>query len=178
MKIEDLLSQHKQALLKKWFHLILETYPDETARFLQKEKDPFANPVGSTIFKGIEDLFEELLKEKFDFAKASSFLDLIIRIRAVQDFTPSQAISFIFLLKKVIRAELKKELNKKGILVELLVFESKIDELAQFAFDVYMGCREKVYELKTNEIKNRYSGLLKRLNLLSEVPDEESAPPH
>ncbi|HJX32301.1 MAG TPA: RsbRD N-terminal domain-containing protein [Thermodesulfobacteriota bacterium] len=172
MKIEEILSQHKPALLKKWLHLVLRTYPDETATFLKNENDPFANPVGSTIVKGIEDLFEGLIKEG-EHKQIPSFLDRIIHIRAVQEFTPSQALSFIFMLKKVIREELKKELKEKELFDELLAFESKIDELALAAFNRYVECREKVFELKANEVKNRYSGLVRRLNRVSDTPNKK-----
>ena len=86
-----------------------------SATFLKNENDPFANPVGSTILKGIEDLFEGLIKEGDHRNKFFSFLDRIIHIRAVQEFTPDQALSFIFMLKKVIRDELKKEVLRKRI---------------------------------------------------------------
>ena len=175
MKIEKMLSQHKRDLLKKWFHLILQTYPEETAKFLTNEKDPFTNPVGSTILKGIEELFEKLIKES-DYQQIPSFLDRIIHIRATQDFTPSQALSFLFMLKKVIREEFKKDLNDKGFFEELLIFESKIDELGLAAFNLYMECREKIYKLRANEVKNRYSGLLRRLNLVYEIAEEDNQP--
>jgi len=171
VKIEEILSQHKPALVKKWFHLVLRTYPEETALFLKNENDPFANPVGSTILKGIEDLFEGLIKEG-DHKQISSFLDRIIHIRAVQEFTPDQALSFIFMLKKVIRDEFKKELKEKELFDELLAFESKIDELALAAFNRYVECREKIFELKANEVKNRYSGLVRRLNRVYDTPEE------
>lgn len=175
MKIEQVLLQKKKVVLKEWFRLILETYPDETAQFLKKEKDPFANPVGSKIWDGIDGLFEELLKE-INPLKVSSFLDDIIRVRAVQDFTPSQAVTFIFLFKKVIREELRNELGDKGFLDELFRLESRIDELALIAFDVYSKCREMIFEVRTNEVKNRYFRLLQRANLVHEIPEQESDP--
>ncbi|WAC06637.1 MAG: RsbRD N-terminal domain-containing protein [Thermodesulfobacteriota bacterium] len=173
MKFEEILSQHKPALVKKWFHLVLRTYPEETATFLKNENDPFANPVGATIFKGIEDLFDGLIKEG-NHKQISSFLDRIIHIRAVQEFTPAQALSFIFMLKKVIRDELKKEFKEKELFDEFLTFESKIDELALAAFNRYVECREKVFELRANEVKNRYSGLVRRLNRIPKTPEEKT----
>jgi len=173
MKIEQILSDKKKAVLKKWFHLVLEDYPEETVQFITKEKDPFANPVGSAIWEGIEGLFDELIKGP-DRTRASTFLDRMMRVRAIQDFAPFQATGFIFRLKDVIRQELTRDIRDEKTATEFLEFESKIDTLALIAFDVYVKCREQIYEIKHNEIKNRYFRLLKRANLLHEIPEQES----
>jgi hypothetical protein len=36
---------------------------------------------------------------------------------------------------------------------EWMKFQSKIDELALFAFDIYMDCREKICEIRVNQAK-------------------------
>jgi len=157
----------------KWFDVIIECYPPETALFFKNQKDRFANPVGSTIFQGIEKIFNELLYgENPD--NISQFLDNIVRVRAVQDFTPSQAIAFIFLLKKVIREELRQEIEENKLYGELLAFELKIDNLALSAFDIYMKCREKLNEIKANEVKNMTFRLLQQANLICELKEQES----
>lgn len=167
MRLKNLLLEKKSTILERWFDVILETYPAETLRFLKTQKERFANPVGHTILEGIEGIFDETLNG-VNPERVSPFLDNIIRIRAVQDFTPSQAISFIFLLKKVIREELKDEVLEKGIAQELLELESKIDELAFLSFDIFMRCREKIYEIKANEVRNMTFRLLQRANLISD----------
>jgi len=172
MKLEDILSQKRSAILKRWFDVILETYPADTQGFLKKQKDRFANPVGYTISQEIEALFGELL-QGMDSDKISPFLDRIIRIRAVQDFSPPEAMAFIFLLKKVIREELKNEIRENQIFEELLKFESKIDELALLSFDIYAKCREKVYELKVSETKRMLFGPLKKANLICEIQGQK-----
>jgi len=107
--------------------------------------------------------------------KLAACLDNIIRIRAVQDFPPSQTIAFIFLLKKAIREELASEIAENRVLEELLKFESKIDKLVLFALDIYMKCREKVFEIRVNEAKaerERVLKLLDRTNLTMESQSE------
>lgn len=157
--------------------MILETYPSDTSNFLKKQKNCFANPVGYNISQGINGIFDELLNEA-DTDKVSPFLDNIIRIKAVQDFFPSQAMSFIFLLKKAIRESLGNNLGNKihgtHISEELLLFESTIDDLALLSFDIYMKCREKVYELKANEARNMTFRLLQKANLIYEIQEEKS----
>ena len=166
MVLEHLLSQKRAPILERWFGLILDTYPADSSRFFKQEKDRFANPVGYTISLEIETLFDELL-HGMNPAKLSASLDNIIRIRAVQDFSPSQAVAFVFLLKKAVREELESKIRKNQLFEELLKFESRIDELALRAVNIYMGCREKIYETRVNEVKaerERVFKLLERTN--------------
>jgi len=153
VKLRDLLSKKRRSIVEKWFDHVLDTYPEDTSKFLKKEKDPFANPVRHTILQGIEGVYDELLKEGESPEALNTFLDNVIRIRAVQDFSPSQALAFVFSLKKVIRDVLGKEIRENHLYDQLLYMESRVDSLTLRAFDVYMGCREEVYELRVNEVK-------------------------
>ena len=172
MRLNNLLEQRKTTIIKDWFTLAVETYPPDTASFLKRQRDPFANPVGRTVSRGLEALFNELLKE-MDYETITSFLDPIIRIRAIQNFSPAQAISFIFLLKKVIRKNTKKEVPREQLFNELLLFESKIDQLVMIAFNLYMQCKEKIYDLKANEMRNSTYKAFKRAGLVREMPVDE-----
>ncbi len=172
MRLNNLLVQKKTTLVKKWFAMVIETYPSDTAKFLKSQKDPFANPVGRTVYQGLEALFDQLLKG-MDHETLTSCLDPIIRIRAVQNFTPSQAVSFILFLKDVIRTNLNTEIMEEQLVDELLLLESQIDELILIAFNLYMQCREKVFELKANEMKNRTFRAFERAGLVKEMPEVE-----
>ena len=166
--VRDLLSRRKSALLERWFDIVLETYPSESSGFLKNKKRQFANPVGYTISQGLEDLLDELLQEReMDIEKVSSVLDSIIRIRAVQDVTPSQALAFVFRLKKVLREE-----GGTAPSGEIEALESRIDALALISFDLFMKCREKIYDLKANELRNMTFRLLQKAKLACEIPGE------
>jgi hypothetical protein len=174
MKLGDLLTQKRPAILAKWLRLIVDTYPAETSRFLRREKDRFANPVGYAISSGIEILYDQVTHE-MDAEKVSSSLDGIIRIKAVQDFSPSEAISFLFHLKRLVREELDAEIRENLISrEELFAFESNIDSLALLSFDIFLKCREKIYELKANQARHSTFKLLERANLMSEIEDRET----
>lgn len=172
MNLQELLTDRKAAIIEKWFEAVLETYPEDSSRFLEKQRDPFRNPVGHTMRRGIEGVFGELLGD-LDYGRVSAFLDEIIRIRAVQDFTPSQAVSFILLLKGVIREELLKN-GEKAPWDELPALESKIDRLLLFSFDIFVGCREKIYEIKANELRRMTFRLLQRANVVDEDKSSET----
>jgi hypothetical protein len=93
-------------------------------------------------------------------------LDGIVRIMAVQDFPPSRALRFVFLLKESIRTVLAEEIDANRRQEEALEIERSIDRLALQAFDVYMSCREKIYEMKANDANRRAASLLRRANLV------------
>ena len=173
MRLENILEQKKTSILKKWFDLIIQTYPADTSKFLKTQKDPFANPVGGTFSRGLNTLFDVLLKG-LDEETVKSFLGPLIRIRAVQGFSPAQAVAFIFALKQVIRATLHKEIKAGLYLKEQLQFESKIDELGLFAFNIYVECREKIYQIKASELRNGTFSAFERAGLVSEIPEVES----
>jgi hypothetical protein len=152
MVLKDLLSRNGPAILKKWFDLILETYPADTATLMRKDKDQFTNPVGSTLSREIEILFNELCEGSQN-EKCQASLDSILKIRSVQDFSPSKAVGFVFLLKRAVGETLKNEICKESVMDEWLKFQSQIDELALQAFDAYMECREKICEIRINQAR-------------------------
>ena len=162
-----IIEQKKAAIVKKWFDSTAQTYAPDTAEFLKSKTDPFANPVGGSILSSLNVLLDQLIHD-MDPQIINSNLDPIIRIRAVQNFTPSQATAFILSLKKVIRAILAKELRDSRNVGELFVFESKIDQLCLMAFDIYMQCREKIYQISANETRNRTFKAFERAGLISE----------
>lgn len=171
MGVENLLAKRKTIIIKRWFDQVAETYPADTANFLKRQKDAFANPVGKNIHNGLETLFDGVLGHA-DREAVESFLDPMIRIRAVQDFTPPQAIGFIFSLKKLIRDLVQQETKNNFDAADLLPFDARIDGLALIAFDIYMKCREKIYEIKATEEKNRTFKAFKRAGLIQEIPDD------
>jgi hypothetical protein len=167
MQLANHLAQKKSAILGCWLNTIYESYPPETAIFLRKEKDRFDNPAGYRISAGLEGLYDALVQE-MEREKVLDWLDEIIRIRALQNFTPAQALAFIFLLKNVIRQELAEEIQKENLAAEILDLESRIDGLALLGFDVYTKRREKIYEIKADEAKRRISAFMRKSGLSSD----------
>lgn len=55
--------------------------------------------------------------------------------------------------------------HRRGLLADLLSFESKIDLLMLHATDIYVKYKEKVFEIRTNEAIRRVQMLLERVNV-------------
>jgi hypothetical protein len=152
--LKTFLTQNRETIVKRWTRQVFDTYPSDTSSFLESQRDRFANPVGYTISTDISNLFDQLTGE-MDREKILVSIDNILKIRALQDFSPSQAVEFCFALKRMIRKMLMKSSPDKDMLADLLEFESRIDSLALFAFETYMNCRERIHQIRTDEIKKR-----------------------
>ena len=133
-------------LFEEWLERTLKTYPEHSSRFFFGEKDRFRNPIGHTLREGLAILLEELLGA-MDSGRLQPALEEIVRMRAVQNFTPSEAVGFLFLLKEVARERMTG--------AELVELESRVDRATLLAFDLFMRCREKIYEIQAEEAKRR-----------------------
>lgn len=166
MDIEDQLRKHKEKISQKWFDLLMGTYPLEGGGLFKKERDQFANPVGNTFRAAIGEIVDEFLGENRAEA-LSTLLDKVIRVRAVQSFSPSEALAFVFCLKTIAEQVLEEELAEgEAGMVDLRGFERKVEGLGLLAFDVYSRCRENLFEIKVEEMKRNTRRLLERAQLI------------
>jgi hypothetical protein len=152
--LQEILLRKKTSIVDKWVQRFLSYYPSESMKFLSSQKDRFANPVGYTISSSAGAIFDELVGDG-DFLVTELLLKDVVRIRAVQEFLPSQAIRFVFDLKEIMRSEIEKEAREKGWRDEFSEVESRIDGLALIAFDSYMESREKLFKIRIDEVKAR-----------------------
>lgn len=171
MGLKELLEKNKSAIVKKWIDVVFSTYPVDTSQFLKSQTDPFANPVGNAVSDGLHSILDELISGT-DWKKIRLFLDPIIRVRAIQNFTPSQAVVFILPIKTIVREKVKKHLEKDSDQKEIRIFDEKVDQLLFLAFDIYVECREQIYSLKANEEKNKVYKAFKRAGLIAEISEE------
>ena len=160
MKLLSLLSERKASLTDRWLQRLFESYSTTTAIFLRKETNRFDNPMGHQLSQGLERILETLVQDT-NRDRIMAALDEVIRVRALQNFAPSQALAFIFLLKNVIREELAKELKDGQFSQELQEVESRIDGMALLGFEVYTQRREKLCEIRVTEIKQRVSSFMR-----------------
>jgi hypothetical protein len=157
-----ILSKRKNALIAEWLRQMLQTWPEASAKFLFLEQDRFRNPVGNTLKEGLSALFDSLVGPATASVAAQEALDGIIRIRAVQEVSASQAVAFVFTIKRIIRRELTAE--SAALRDELSALEVRADEMALSAFDLFVKCRERMHEIKANETR-RMAFLSERIRL-------------
>lgn len=152
--VVEVLRAQKDAIVGEWVARTLRTYPEQTARFLGGEGDRFRNPVGHTLREALPALFDALVEGR-DPAGMAPLLDGVVRIRAVQDFTAGQAVAFLFALKPIIRETLQGASCSLRDNEGLAALEARIDEMILLAFDLFMQCRERMYQIRTDEARRR-----------------------
>jgi RsbT co-antagonist protein rsbRD N-terminal domain len=147
MSLKDLLIENRSAILDGWLDRALAVYPRASRDFFAKG-NPFSNPIGSTLRGGMEELYEEILEPAGE-GRSRPVLERVLRVRAVENLFPSQALGFLPLLKEVIREAVGPRLD--AYFPEWSALSERIDRLTLQGFDVYMECREKINQLRRNE---------------------------
>ncbi|NIP41374.1 MAG: hypothetical protein GWO41_04595 [candidate division Zixibacteria bacterium] len=157
----DVLKEKRSEILKNWQNRIFESYHPDSRKFFQDERDRFNNPVGACIKRETETILNGLI-DNIEAVKMIDSMDNLVRVRSVQDFTPSQAVNFMYLLKDVLKAACAEELEEHEITRQLIDFEIRIDRLTFLAFDVYMNCREQINRIRLKEVRDRSAVLFER----------------
>jgi hypothetical protein len=172
MELKAVLREKRDDIVKRWFESVLEGYQEEARPSFRRRNAQFTNPVGFNLAQGLEGMFDGLLSGMMP-GEISTQLDAIVRLRAVQDFKPSESVAFILHLKDIVRDALGRELlQQHGQFAEdLRKLDSAVDDLALYAFDLYMQCREKIYDIKAEEARRATFRLLQQAKILTERPD-------
>jgi hypothetical protein len=160
--VRERLLARKEAVIQRWIDGILASYPGDASAAFGRERDRFANPVGYSVREGTRGIIEALC-DGHDADRVRAALREIIKVRAVQQFTPSQALSFVFHLKRVIRTELGELADVPALAPERDALDQEIDRIALAAFDIFEQCREQVYQLRVEEVKRQVAWVVGKL---------------
>ena len=175
MELATVLQEWRETILGKWFELIAASYPEVTSKFLAKQKDRFRNPVGYAITRSIGPIYDQVASA-MDTDQLREALDGIIRIRSVQDFSPAEAVAFVFQLKGVIREVVDEQPEWPKRWSQLADLDSRIDRVALLAFEKYTECREQLHRVRNREIESRAQMVLERVRVNPAISLDEQGP--
>ncbi len=172
MTFRELLTERRSAICARWLDAVLGEYGALTASRWRREKDPFANPVGHALGAGLPSIFDNAIAEGELPSDTLTALEAIVRIRSVQDMTPSRAVGFLYKLRDAIREELGAELLAAHA-AGLAEVDAHIQQLTLVAFDTYVHLREQMFRLRQDELKRSVASLLRRWHG-DEIPEPDS----
>ena len=157
------LHSFRDAILAGWQEEFWASYPEESRGFFKATQDQFANPVGSVFTRDSERLVDGLLSG-CPGKDLKADLEPMIRVRAVQELAPSQAVGFLLQLKAVARAEVAKSGSSNELEHALSDFHEAVDRLLLVGFDMYTKCREDIFSIRVKAVENRSLKVMERLN--------------
>jgi len=129
-------------ILEQWIKRVAGSHPERANALPTSNPDPFRNPVGFALRNSLSQLWQQLLGE-MDPVAVDRALDTILRIRAVQDISPSEAVGFV--------DELLPLISRLPAQLDGMLLESRIKQLALAASNKYTQCREQIIAVRIHE---------------------------
>jgi hypothetical protein len=168
--LRGLLHENADRIALRWFEEALSDYSADAQAALSRQRDRFANPLAHGLRVGTRALFEVLV-DGADEAALRASLEEIVKVRAVQEMPPSRALAFVFRLKGLIRASLGEALDDPLLRTELEELDGRIDRAALTAFDLFVESRERVMELRIEEVKRNTPWFVGRMGQSGVEPE-------
>ena len=156
-----LIEQNKDKIHETWLTRRLGIFSEQKKSLIMTQMDQFQNPIRHEIAEGLTGILVHFKNRGENFSIA---LDQITRVLAIQDFPPSRAMCLFYELKEIVREIAKKD----GVSFRAKdwgEFNSRLEQMTLEAFDSYVNHREKIYQIKVDESKNRAFMLLKKAGL-------------
>lgn len=163
----------RDTLVPRWAECFFSSYPLGAVGLSRTGTEQFTNPIGHTTRNSLGLLYTAISGQEVEPAQVHRALEDLFHVRAIQDMAPSKAVGALYLLKPLLRQHLLAQvlaLEKQGpaqkaapknALGDYLSLESRIDSLALMALDIYAQSREKVIQLRVEEIKRSQSQVLR-----------------
>ena len=156
------IEKNQEALNADWVKAVANTYEGEGAAFIHDKEDSIANPMGYSIRQMASTVLGCLASGCDKQELASSILP-VVQSRAVQGFNASGAVSFVVLLRDVVSALARKQGAGEELSREL---DDAVIGLMNLSFDLYSDCREKLSEIKVEELKRNLYMMLRKSDIV------------
>lgn len=163
MTVREVLGEGRDAVLERWRDLIRAADGRAGTALPTRGSDPFHDPMGAALDKGTAAILEALLGDGEPEA-ARPGVDEIVRVRSVQELTPSQALGFVFLLRRA----LQDVAGETGDAADWRPLDARLDTISLQAFEAYVAFREKVFDIRVREAARANSVLLRRARLAAD----------
>ncbi|MCP4295716.1 MAG: hypothetical protein GY786_08935 [Proteobacteria bacterium] len=161
MEFLQKIQQEKPEILRDWYETVINSFPQKSRRIITLNEDRFANPMGYTLYEGMQQILETIVSRS-SIVDLDEVLGKIIRVKAIQDKQPNDGLEFLFDLKNIIRQygnAFSENFTENRALFEI---EDLIDSIILKAHLIFVESREKISELKVREVEKK-THMLRRL---------------
>ncbi len=176
MLFTDKVKQEKDILLQKWVDKYYAAYPLGSTGFIRTSTDKFKNPIGIITQTSLSTLYDAVIGDDIEFSDVHAALNELVKLRAIQEMPASRAVGPMAQLKTLFKEEVFDNLvkNNKDSKVLQEIFEdfftvaARIDGLLLLSMDLYSADREKVFNLRVEEIHRSQSQVIRWARLREE----------
>ncbi len=167
--LDRLIEANGEAIARRWVERAFETYPAETAAFLGREEDPFANPAGAMVREAAPALVGALASGEVG-PEVRQRLGELMHLRSVQDLTAPEAVAIVLALRRAVADVAGEELDALGTdgVAELA---DRTDRLLLAAFEAFVESRERLHEARLRERDRHRASLIARARRVLEERD-------
>ena len=168
----DRLNSERDHIVSMWIDAAFEPYSDRTQKAFRGISDPFSNPLGDAYSTELGAIFDVLVDDR-PLDEIQPNLDRITQITCIQKLMPSEALSFVFRLKGIVRSMLPGK-PQPAELATVQHVESRIDQLVMLAFDGYVGHHKRIAEIRIRETKRKVSTMFRMNQIAWDEPEPGS----
>jgi len=151
----------QEQILAKWNAAVFATYPLDTTGFARTREDRFRNPGGYAVRLALEETYKAVSGQLSSEKLLRDSLAMFVKLRAVQNFTPVQAMGVMYLLKPLLRERILPACLQHGLLDAYLEAESRLDTAALLACDMYVASKIQVFEERIGEVKRQHAQIVR-----------------
>lgn len=159
------LIEGKTRILEAW-RKTADPSQDTGTLSARQGKGRFSNPAAYHAAEGWDDIITWLAADEEADVPAS--VEELCRVKAVQDAAPSAALAFLFDLKPAIRSVVGATATE----ADLRALDARIDALALHAFDCYAACRNRIAQLRVDEVQRGEKMLRRQLERIQRNGEE------
>ncbi|MDR2745541.1 MAG: RsbRD N-terminal domain-containing protein [Desulfovibrio sp.] len=157
MNLSECFRNRREDMLRLWTEAVYAAIPFDPKGVLRTVTDPFGNPGADMIREAADALYGAVAGEETAIADVKAALERFVKLRAVQQSAPSQALGVFYLLKPIMRERLLPHCTAPEEVNDYLTAESRLDSLVLLAFDMYAAARETLAESRVREIRDRHA---------------------
>lgn len=160
MRLIEKIESNSEFILELWFEKLISVFPETSLKYIRKHNEQFTNPIGFNLFNNLQVLLDCFLKNDNKSDNFLTSLEEVIKLRLIQDISPFEKANIYKPLREIILNKFSPALNKEE-LIEIYDYFQKFEETS---FNKYLEIQELIFDIKKEEIRNRYGKILDRIN--------------
>ncbi len=156
--LKDICKENEEKILLSWLNDFFHHHKLDDIGVSRTITDKFLNPVAFTIKASTKEIFPAIIGDDVEPDTIKFHLDEILKIQAIQQLSPAQALLPLITIKNHIYAFTN---NDAKLISEFKEMTDRLDTLLLMAFDIFTQEKEKIYRIRVNELKSAQSQVLR-----------------